>query len=176
VSWSGVEDLQSTRHTAARLAPWWLHLSTAAAAVAGLCAIYVVSIAPLRCNRQLRQLEEATTLTLRSPAQIAAPAARETLEKTGSLLGHCRNRLPLLMVRAANLRALGRREEAAAAYREALVIEKRPEIYFQLGTTLFEDGRVQDSVEEYARACRFQPSLLSEVPQPVRDEVESRLR
>lgn len=77
------------------------------------------------------------------------------------------------MTRAAALEANGDRAAAIAGYERALLIDRRPEIYFQLGL-LHHDSA---AVENFVRACAFDPARLREIPyDDVRKETERRLR
>ena len=91
--------------------------------------------------------------------------ARQNLDELESL--QCAN-ANFFMIRAANLRILGRIDESIAMYESALRDEKRPEIFFQLGMAQLAAARRDAAIDSFAQALIFQPSLDNEVPAEVR--------
>jgi tetratricopeptide (TPR) repeat protein len=73
-----------------------------------------------------------------------------------------------------NYEILLQHEKAAASYLTALRHDERPEIYANLSRVQLRLGQVEKAVESLTRALRFSP--LVEVPEPLRPEVEARLR
>jgi tetratricopeptide (TPR) repeat protein len=66
---------------------------------------------------------------------------------------------------------------AIAEYERALLIDRRPEIYFQLGLLQLDSRDHSAGIEHIVRACAFDPARLSDVPYAeVRWETEQRLR
>jgi tetratricopeptide (TPR) repeat protein len=97
-----------------------------------------------------RSLEAVRRARALDPVSIEAAAAR------GDLL--------LLM---------GRLEGAEAAYREALQLEPRSEIYFNLGLTLWAAGSQQEALEVFWRAVKIDPRLRGRLPAEVRDRLST---
>jgi O-antigen ligase len=174
VRWSGAYppagEVKAARWSAGRL------IAVGAVVLIAIAAVNHAAIRPLRCDVTLKDLERRTNSNLAARPLLAAPAARETIVETDRLLARCPFSQELLMVRAANLRLVDRRDEAVETYRRALAIEKRPEILFQLGATLLETGRTQEALAAFTEACRFQPLLLEHVPFAVRGEVIEGIR
>lgn len=54
--------------------------------------------------------------------------------------------------------------QAVEAYREALELEPRPEIYLNLGKALQLAGKPEEADEAFDKAVRLAPQLASEVP------------
>jgi tetratricopeptide (TPR) repeat protein len=66
---------------------------------------------------------------------------------------------------------------AITEYQRALLIDRRPEIYFQLGLALEETLDRPAALENIVRACAFDPSRLKDIPyDEMRKEAEQRLR
>jgi len=110
-----------------------------------LHAAEVTSLRAAQLGARRGPLLEANLAVLRDaqrmdPAEVAIPLAR------GSVLY-----------------LLGRLEPAIAAYREALRLEPRPEIYLNLGRALRAHGEVAEGEREMARAARLDPLLAAEL-------------
>ena len=66
---------------------------------------------------------------------------------------------------------------AIAEYERALLIDRRPEIYFHLGLAQQETLNRTAALENIVRACAFDPSRLDDIPyDEMRKETEQRLR
>jgi tetratricopeptide (TPR) repeat protein len=63
---------------------------------------------------------------------------------------------------------------AIAAYREALALEPRPEIYLNLGRAQARAGDLEAARESFATALRLDPRYESQVPEPLRPPAEER--
>ena len=74
----------------------------------------------------------------------------------------------LALARGSQFLLLDRPREAAAAYREALAVEARPEIYLNLGRALAAAGDRQAAAESFHRAETLAPWLSSRVPAELR--------
>jgi len=80
------------------------------------------------------------------------------------------------MIRAANLRMVGDFSAAAASYRAALDVQKRQEIYFELGATEVEIGDRQAAIDAYTNCVRFYPSQIANIEdQQIRAAVVARV-
>ena len=70
----------------------------------------------------------------------------------------------------------GDARRAVAEYQRALAIDRRPEIYFQLGLAQLEARDRAAGIESLARACAFDPARLADIADAdVRREVRQRL-
>lgn len=134
------------------------------AALAAIAAVYVVVWPRYDCNLQKAQLERLTNQAYNAGSNFrSAQLARSSLEMTDRCLRSGAD-IDLLMIRAANLRLLDRKDEAADAYRAALRLDQRPEIYFNLGFVELERGRREVARDAFITAVAFNPLLLDEVP------------
>lgn len=71
---------------------------------------------------------------------------------------------------------LGKYEEALTQYRDALELERRPEIYLNMGKCRQAQERMGDARRLYAMAVRLDPTLMQEVPVEIRAGVSKTLR
>lgn len=143
--------------------------------LAGLLAIYHTGAVPLRCNRENKRLEDATIRTMSQRGAAGAVSARENVDAVLRSIRACPREPNFYMIAAANYRILRRHEEAASMYESTLRLERRPEIYFQLGMTRADMGMNVEAVESFTRACRFVPVLIEQVPGHLREDVRARL-
>jgi len=124
---------------------------------------------PLRCSHAASV--GAATLEQMDPADFRIRALARHIHAD---LEDCRCVSPpdvaIAMTRAAALEANGDRAAAIAEYERALLIDRRPEIYFQLGLLQ------HNAIGSFVRACAFDPARLREIPsEDVRRETERRL-
>jgi tetratricopeptide (TPR) repeat protein len=143
----------------------------AAVIVLAVLAIHRLVWVPLRCDLETRALEESTVDALSRTDGTRMILARETLERAGKASAQCGEDLHLYMIRGANLRILRRSEEAEAMFREALRLNRRPEIYLQLGLAQVESGKNAEAVESFRKAVEFQPIIMEQVPVHLRAAV-----
>lgn len=81
------------------------------------------------------------------------------------------------MTRAAAADVDGDRATAIIEYQNALRIDRRPEVYFQLGLLQHETGHDDDAVNNLVRACAFNPALFAEIPDDaLRINIQRRVR
>lgn len=131
---------------------------------------------PLTCDRHVASYKVATmaAATARStPAGVAQ--ARRNLEGLLALERRCPPDVDLPMMAGASAMVLGRPEVAAAAYRRALAVEGRPEVYLALGLAQLAAHRQGEAIDSLTLAARFNPYILDQVPEPVATEVRVRL-
>ena len=81
-----------------------------------------------------------------------------------------------LMMRAANDRVLGNYEEARATYQEALRYDRRPELYYELGTTDLQLGRRDEGLDALYQAVLFSRNYLQSLSPDVVSELKARLQ
>lgn len=127
---------------------------------------------PLACNIALTDLTRRTNLIEQSRGHYERIArARRNLEELRAL--PCETDVQLHVLIAANEESLGQYDDAAAAYRAALLVDRRPEVYALMGDALVQLGRTDEAVENYVIAARFTPYILERVPST---EVERRVK
>ena len=129
-------------------------------------------VIPYRCNLEEKRIEDLTFQAMQSNSMLSVVRARQNLDELENL--KCTN-ANFFMIRAANLRILGRIDESIAMYESALRDEKRPEIFFQLGMAQLAAARRDAAIDSFAQALIFQPSLDNEVPAEVRREALSKV-
>ena len=152
----------------------------AVTAAALLCAWGLVHLAyvPHRCNAEI------TRLTARTDA-AGKPASdyerllrvRRNLQDLEPLRETCPTEVRVPMLMGANHEIAGRPEDALRSYREALAIEQRPEIYVAIAVQQIQTGRVDEAIDNYVTAARFDPNLVPEIhSRELRRRVAERLR
>jgi tetratricopeptide (TPR) repeat protein len=150
---------------------WSKPLAAIAVAVVAGLTLYRFVWLPLQCNYVEGRLRGTTEAVLDEPPMRQHIRARANLAEIERLPLHCRRGAETQMVIAANYRILGRYDDAIAAYISALDVEKRPEIYLQLGLTQIQDGRTGEAIRNLATAVRFHPPLINEIPEGIRASV-----
>jgi tetratricopeptide (TPR) repeat protein len=156
-------------------------LLTIAIVTAAGAAAYCFCIERWRCNNLEKVIEGESLLAAdraRQPrfAWRAAGQARQSLARAERCLSWCTRNPNLLMMAGLNHRTLQRYDAAAAAYKEALRLDRRPEIYFSLGATELEAGRREEAIEYFVIAGRS-GYLINEIAYAeIRADVERRLR
>jgi tetratricopeptide (TPR) repeat protein len=121
----------------------------------------------LTASRVLRQVE---TLTM-----AGMSAGRLSPQLIASNLQALRRAAPLDPVevgipiaRGAQYMVLGRNDEAARAYAEALALEPRPEGYLNLGRALWHAGRRDEARRNFEIAVRLDPRLADVIAEEAR--------
>jgi len=100
------------------------------------------------------------TLTLASAAWFIAAVLFGGLW-FGNRQGQQQADAQALFNRGVDLESLGKREEAVAAYREAIRIEPElAEAHYNLGNALDDQGKLEQAVAEYRTAIRIKPDLM----------------
>lgn len=155
-----------------------LRVAIVAIAVAALIAGVVM---PWLCATRVARIAVATEAAWDAPrsAQSHAAAERHVAE-----LRRCRWFVPTLIdcrfQEGLNLRLLLRHDEAARVYREALEIDRRPELYVALGITLVESGHAEEAITPFVNAGLFEPMYITDIyPEELRlrvDQIVSRRR
>jgi tetratricopeptide (TPR) repeat protein len=142
--------------------PRWLALLASALVVAGLAAQGARAQRLLGASRRLRAVE----VTSLRAVQLGARRG-PVLEANLAVLRDAQRMDPaevgVPLARGSVLYLLGRLEPSIAAYREALRLEARPEIYLNLGRALRAHGEVAEGEREMARAARLDPRLAAEL-------------
>jgi tetratricopeptide (TPR) repeat protein len=107
---------------------------------------------------------------------VVTSRARENLAKLAKVETQCRTDVRLYMLKAFNEQVLEQPDDAIAAYREALLIQNRPEIYTAIAEVQVAQGRISEAVDNYAIAIRYRPSLEAYAGEEIARQVRERLR
>ena len=152
-----------------------LIIPAATVALAG-AALYLLVLLPYRHNLMKKEIErEFDTLLAQSGGQStkfsAAATIRGNVTRIRAALRTSPTDIDLHMELAAQYRFLGRYDDAAAAYEEALRFHRRPEIYRNLAESHLAAGRVKESIENYGFAVAFSPMEMNFVPPALMPDV-----
>lgn len=117
----------------------------------------------LQAGRMLRQVELYTMAALARrevppgliPANLQMLRRAEALDPT---------EVGIPIARGTQYLLLGNGSLAAHAYREALELQPRPEVYLNLGRALLEAGEPEEAGRQFEIAVRLDPYLASLVP------------
>jgi tetratricopeptide (TPR) repeat protein len=148
-----------------------------AAIVGSSFGLYRWCYLPYRCNI----FERATQTSMLAIQDLDAPLrraaiARRNLERALDWLDLCPEDLDLYMIAGGSFRQLGRSSDAVPMYERALQMDRRPEIYLNLGQSQAESGQTKQAVINLSRAVMFDPSLIAEVPAPLQGQVQALAR
>ncbi len=146
---------------------------------AAVCAwaLYAFVYTPYSCDRSITTLIGRTQLAEDAGVFDLPARARANLADLQRMEKPCRARTHLYMLEAQNENLLGRKEEAIATLRQALLVDRRPEIYIAIGTLLVELGRMDEAVDHFVTAGRFSPARVKYIASPeARRRVEERLQ
>ncbi|HEX3581334.1 MAG TPA: hypothetical protein VH087_06205, partial [Thermoanaerobaculia bacterium] len=150
----------------------------AVAAIAG--AIWIAlrfAYDPLVSEAKKLQIQNRTeeAMNLGEPFR-SAPVARENLSRIGQYLAKRPGDVDYLMMRAANQRVLGDYGDARASYQEALRYDRRPELYYELGSTDLQLGLRDEAVDALFQAALFSRTYLDSLTPDVVTDIKARLR
>lgn len=141
-----------------RLAAILLVWATAAFALQRWCWI------PYRCSLVEQQVQKLTLRIASLPDEPAVrTAARRNLAAMRPCLGQTFAKVNQLMIAAANYRMLDRADAAIGLYERALQLDRRPELYLNLGLAQIEAGRTKDGIDNLVHACVYNPEFLDEI-------------
>ena len=154
-----------------------LVLRALATAIIAAAAIWLLLRlrAPIDCNR----LEKAETLAMVRRADRAwtfrdATEARRANDRLRPCVARLQS-VNVQMVIAANYRYLNAPDRAAEVYRRALAIDRRPELYINLGAALAEAGRAEEAMPFLIAGGLFRNDLLQDVPAPTGVEARQKV-
>jgi tetratricopeptide (TPR) repeat protein len=133
---------------------------------------------PHACNRMVTDLTRRTSLAYDTGRDFTRiDRARRNLQELGALRERCPTDVRGYMLIGANEEILGRHDDAIRSYRQSLAIEQRPEIHAAIGDALIQTGRVDEAVESYFTAVRFNPGVMQNIQSElVAERVAARLR
>jgi tetratricopeptide (TPR) repeat protein len=145
--------------------------------IAAMFALRSCVVIPAQCMTRVKFVEEQTKLALAARTGLEAIVlARENI----AVLRRCENHYPLdvnvYMLEGANYQIMSQLPRASEAYEKALRIDRRPEIYFNLGIVELEMKNRDRARTNFMSAVTFAPKLLEEVPDiTIREEVKAEI-
>lgn len=138
-----------------KLVGYLLIVGTTAACIVRYCWI------PYRCGAKKAGLERLTIAAMESPSSyVARKRASQILAEVERCLNHVPTDLDLQMIAAANYRILERPDVAIAIYRRTIRMNRRPEIYWNLGRSYYEAGRENEAFQWMLLGVSFAPQYL----------------
>lgn len=144
---------------------------------AGIYALYAFCALPYRCNLVEKSRNSATESAFRRAGSTEARIlARENIDA----LLHCVepgcHDVSLDMLLAANYRLLGQYQTAIASYQHALLLDQRPEIYMNLGSTEIAAGDRESARQHMLQAALFNVYMVAHIQDGVmRQEIVKKL-
>lgn len=184
VSWGPVAELPALRgragHAIASLVGgvprWAAVVGTLAAVTIGSAVFQRMCYWPYVCNIRKNAVYENTKMLTAAVDQYRlAPIARSNLAVLGRCIQHNPLDIDLYMLQAANYRALGLDEQAARTYESALAYDRRPEIYYSLGSVELDMNRRSQALQHLLLAVRFSRQYLQDLPTDVQSELKRTL-
>ncbi len=145
-------------------------LIRAAAVAAAAAAIYYLCVLPYRGNLLLREIEQRSRLAESAPALRAIDLAHTNLRDLDRARGR-RLDPEWYLLYGSNCEILGRWQEAADTYTDALHIDDRPEIYVNRGMVMLHMAKPEAAVSDLATAARFDPGVIEQLEGELRVRV-----
>lgn len=150
------------------------------AALLGAWALMRFVYVPHQCNAGVTAAEVATIAAEETTSDYdRLLRARRNLEVLAALRESCPTEVRVPMLTGANLEFVGRAEDALASYKDALRVDRRPEIYVEMARMQLQLGQVDEAVASYVTATRFSPLLMDgifseEIKRRVREQLDAR--
>jgi tetratricopeptide (TPR) repeat protein len=122
-------------------------------------------------QRQLCNLEQAEIrsrieqLTLNPESISSRIAARDLVARVTNCIAIEPVNVGLYMLRAALFRLLERPDDAVADYKRALRIDRRAELYLNIGDTELASGHLREALDAFILTAFTQWPYISEVPE-----------
>lgn len=131
-------------------------LASIAVWCAALAALWLYCVRPMHCEQEEFDVQQITDrIAKQSADQVSlAPFARRNIQRLMPCIP-CAPDVNRAMLLGANLRFVGRGEEAIAVYRDALLRDRRPELYLEIGMALSELGHDAEAVQYLIKACMY---------------------
>ena len=131
-----------------------------------IVALWAFVIVPWQCSHVKRQSEYVILNLERmsNPSLNAIARSREISNRVQHCLAYMPDDLDLRFEAAASALAVGATDVAVEQYRAALKIDRRPEIYLNLGTALYNSGRKQEAAVAFARVYAFAGFMVNYDP------------
>ena len=126
------------------------------------------------CNLEEARAERGIQQLFDVSNQLSARiVAREAIESMNRCIPCSPTSVNNYMARAAALRMLGRPADAALDYKRALHVDRRAELYLNLGLTEMEAGRNEQAADSLTTAVYLLYTYIDDIPQPMRDRIRA---
>jgi tetratricopeptide (TPR) repeat protein len=112
--------------------------------------------------RQVELVSMSVEASGRTPPPSLLPAHLELLRRAAALDP---SEIGIPLARGSQFFLFGSPSSAISAYREALAIEPRPEIYLDLGRALLAAGQAEEARRDFALALKLNPTLVGQIPE-----------
>lgn len=120
---------------------------------------------PLHCNVVQSQVEARTLNAFRSIGSLnSGIMARKNLRDLNPCADICSSNPNYYMIKAANFQITGETVAAVHEYEHALLYDRRPEIYLNLGLMLLQLGNTAAGERALVSAGLFNPDMIDEIP------------
>ena len=142
-----------------------------AATAAAALVFYGYSWMPSHANHVLKTVQTRTQTALETTGDRAIFAARDNIALLQTVAEPRQLAIDYHLLYAVNDRILGRHDDAVAHYNAALEADRRPEIYYERGLTLLEQGKLDAATADIALAARFNPMYFDDVDKGMQDRI-----
>ena len=147
-------------------------IASIAIGAAAVWSVYRLCYLRYACNlTEARAQARLTRLLAVSDQATARIVARQSIEEMTPCVECAPANVTPYMIRAAALRMLGRPAEAAMDYRRALHVDRRAELYFNLGLTELDAGREEQAADALTTAVFIFYPYIDDIPQPMQERV-----
>lgn len=144
----------------------WLRLAAAVVVLAAAVAV-VAAVQGRRyhCNLVIKTVEgRMDRMTETSDESITWPRARQNIADLKRCSEVVLTDAKLYVMMGDNYNVLQQPARAEEAYRRALALDRRPEIFFKLGMAQLAQARTEEGVDNIRRAASFRIALVDEIP------------
>jgi hypothetical protein len=143
--------------------------------VAAAVAVQRWCVLPWQCATVVKRVRERSERLRATNDYRTRTIARRNLELLGPCDVCCRNNVDYLMVKGGNQFALEDYAGALATNQHALTVDRRPEIYLDIGLAQLNLGRTAEATETLMAGSRFNFAIIDEVPDPVKYIIYERM-
>ena len=149
-------------------------LLAAAVAAASLWLTYRFCYLRAVCNVRAGRAQQSVMAVMRMPQNSGARiSARQAIDEMNHCLECWPNNIQLYMMRAAALRVFDRPAEASLDYRRALLLDRRAELWLNVGLSELEAGRDEQAFDALTTAAFMFIPYLEEIPEPMQSRVRA---
>jgi tetratricopeptide (TPR) repeat protein len=131
---------------------------------AAIVTIRLWVVIPYRCNLATeRATSTVLMITTMEKSLRAAELARMNVDRLKTCVVHCPLDVAAAMDLAASYRFLGLHEEAVSIYQSALNVDRRAELYLNLGQAQIDAGDRKQGLQNLITACLYNPSYIDDI-------------